>query len=208
MGAAAACAAYDIVKNHAHILCLLNGLPCGVHIAKGTSGHGAAHGHKARLMTLCAEIIAYAFHLPINFVKIVGINNANVHAQQAVDYLIAQLLPHATLLQHQYAAKAQPAAAGCGQHSVVALGAAGGKHIVAALLHCVRNEELQLADLVAAKGNACHVVALYVNIFAQHPADIWQPVHGGGQQPKGYTGKIRKLLHGCVLLISFARSAI
>ena len=84
---------------------------------------------------------------------------------------------------------------------MVALGAAGGKHIVAALLHCVRNEELQLADLIAAKGNACHVVALYVYILAQQLADIGQPVHGSWQQPQRNAGKIRKMLHGCMLLI-------
>ena len=79
---------------------------------------------------------------------------------------------------------------------MVALGAAGGEHIVAAFLQGVGQQELQLAHLVAAQGYAGHIVPLDVYVFAGAGADIGQPVKGGGQLGQGNTRNGRNISHG------------
>ena len=79
---------------------------------------------------------------------------------------------------------------------MVALGAAGGEHIVAALRQGLGQQELQLAHLVTTQGHAGHIVPLNVYVFAGAGADVRQLVKGGGQLGQGNTLEGGNISHG------------
>ena len=90
----------------------------------------------------------------------------------------------------------QAQSTGGSQHGMVALGLSGGHHQIIALILGIPEQIVQLPDLIAAQGHAAQVIPLDPDIGAQLPADIWQPVHGGGKQSQGL---FFKMIHGNLL---------
>ena len=79
---------------------------------------------------------------------------------------------------------------------MVGLGAAGGEDHVGPPGLCVRQQKLQLADLVAAKPHADQVIPLDIDIFFIFPAQVLQLVQGRGPHGQMQPGKIMDRLHG------------
>lgn len=77
---------------------------------------------------------------------------------------------------------------------MVGLCAAGGEHHLRALALGVRQQELQLANLVAARTDAGQVIALDVHVGVQQTADVLQLLDGGGQHRQRNTGEILQIL--------------
>lgn len=77
---------------------------------------------------------------------------------------------------------------------MVGLCAAGGEHHLRALALGVRQQELQLANLVAAQTDAGQVIALDVHVGVQQTADVLQLLDGGGQHRQQNTGEILQIL--------------
>ena len=82
---------------------------------------------------------------------------------------------------------------------MVGLGAAGGEHHLGPLSLGLRQQKLQLPDLIAPQTNAGHVIPLDPDIGAQNPADILQLLNGRGQYSERNSRKIVQTFHGFLL---------
>lgn len=72
---------------------------------------------------------------------------------------------------------------------MVGLCAAGGEHYLRALALGVRQQELKLANLVAAQTDAGQVIALDVHVGVQQTADVLQLLDGVDSTASGIRGK-------------------
>ena len=189
VGAAAALGADDVVEVDAGLGDLLH----AADITQGADGVGAAAGD---LVVGPAQLFAHPVHLGVDVIIAVGVHKAHVGVHQVLQQLVALPVGDAPLFQDQDGGHAQLLGAGGGEHGVVGLGAAGGKDDLSPLVLGVGQQELQLADLVAAQTDAGQVVALDPHVGAQDAADVVQTVHGGGQQAQGDAGEFIELFHG------------
>ena len=112
------------------------------------AGVGAAAGD---LIMLLAAGLADTIHLRIDIIIAVGIHEAHIPIHEIFQQLVALALGNAALFQNKDRLHAQLLGAGRRQHGVVGLCAAGGEHHLRTLALGVRQQELQLASLVAAQ---------------------------------------------------------
>ena len=86
---------------------------------------------------------------------------------------------------------------------MVGLGPSGGEDYVRPLRLGLRQQELQLPDLVATQAHAGHIVPLDVDVLAQLPAQVLQLVHGRGQHAQRDRFKFCNLFHDSLLVRMF-----
>ena len=183
MGTAAALGTADVIEMHT---CVGNFLHA-VHIAQGADGVGAAAGD---FIILLATGLTHAIHLGVNVVIAVRVHEPDVGIHEVLQQLVALALGNAALFQNQDGHHAQLFGAGCRQHCVVGLCAAGGEHDLCALSLGVCQQELQLAHLIAAQADTGQIIAFDPHIGSQQTTNILQLLNGGGQHRKGNPGKL------------------
>ena len=192
VGTAAALGADQIVKMHSAVGNLLD----AGHIAQSAQGIGAAAGD---FIIGPAQFLAHTVHFGINVVIAVGVHKAYIGVHQVFQELIALALGDTPLFQNEDRRHAQLFGAGGGQHGVVGLGAAGGKHHLSPLGFGLSQQKLQFANLIAPQTDTGHIIPLDPHIGAQNPADVLQLLNGRGQYGERNSRKIIQTFHGSLL---------
>ena len=170
-------------------------LPDAAGIAQGAQSRGAAHRDVAALVARLLQRRSDPVHLGVDVVIGVGVQQTHLRAEDVVQHQVAPVLRDAPPLQQQDALHPQPCSAGGGEGRVVGLGAAGGEHRVAPLVQSLRQQEFQLADLVAPQGHAAQVVPLDPDAAAVLLAQFIQPVERRGIDAQRDSGQILNALH-------------
>ena len=151
---------------------LRHGLPEALHIAQSAQGVGAAQGNFIGDLAFRGISRLAPRHLLIDHPVVVGVHEHHLGTQQVVEVNVAHFLGNAAVFEQQHRLHAQAAAAGSREHGMVGLGAAGGHHNGCTLILGIRQQKLQLAHLVAAEANTCHIIPLEIKALSEHPAQI------------------------------------
>ena len=177
-----------MIKAHA----LIADLADAIDIAERAQCVGAAAGN---LVIRPPERLAYAVHLGVDVRIVVRIHEADVHAHQVLEQLVAQPCSHALFLEDQDRGHAELLRRRSGQHGMIRLRAACCEHHLRALRLRLGEEIFELPHLIAAKAEARHVVPLDINLRAHQAADVVKPLYRRRKYAEGYLIKCFHLSH-------------
>ena len=195
----------------AGVLDLFRQFQPGTHIPQGAQRIGAANRHQIRLFAVAAQASGQGVQLLVGIVEVFHQLDLGIEQVQQQPIAIAEIVGVVGaegVFQQRYAAQAQFGGnGGCLAH-MVGLNRASGDQGVGTLRQSIGGQVLEFAQLVAAHGQWCQVIAFDVHVAAQPGRQAFELFQGGGLTEQVETVKAGKLLfdrllieHGSVLAV-------
>ena len=167
MGSGAAGGQHHGGEIQAGVLDLFRQFQPGTHITQGTQRIGAANRHQIRFFAIAAQASGQGVQLLVGIVEVFHPLDLGIEQVQQQPIAIAEVVGVVGaegIFQQRYTAQAQFGGNGGGLAHMVGLNRACGDQGVGTLRQGIGGQVLEFAQLVAAHGQGCQVIAFDIDV--------------------------------------------